>query len=56
MKNFVGKKVKMIVQLGETTLPISGTIKGIDERWVEIEVNKKRRIVNKDIVAYIEEE
>jgi RNase P/RNase MRP subunit p29 len=56
MKNFVGKKVKMIIQLGDTAIPISGIIKGMNKRWVEIEVNKKRRIVNTDIIAYIEEE
>jgi RNase P/RNase MRP subunit p29 len=51
----VGKKVRVIIQLGETTVPIEGIIRSIDEKWVEIEVNKKRRIINKDIIAYIEE-
>jgi hypothetical protein len=56
MEEFIGKKVRMIILLGETTLPINGIIKGINGRWIEIEVSKKRRIVNADIVAYIEEE
>jgi RNase P/RNase MRP subunit p29 len=55
MDALIGKKVRAIIQLGETTIPVEGIIRNMDERWVEIEVNKKKRIVNKDIIAYIEE-
>lgn len=55
MKRLIGKKVRIILSMGSTTIPIEGIIKKISKEWVELKIDKKKRIINKDIIVYIEE-
>jgi RNase P/RNase MRP subunit p29 len=55
MKRFIGKRVRVILVMGSTTIPLEGVIKKVNKEWVEIKIDKKKRLINKDIIAYIEE-
>lgn len=54
MKELIGKKVRIIITLGDTTLPLEGTLKEVDP-WVVLETKKKTKWINKDTIIYIEE-
>ena len=54
MKELVGKRVRMIVWIGNATISIEGILKSIDD-WITLEMNGKKRVVNKDSIVYVEE-
>ncbi|MEM5772788.1 MAG: hypothetical protein QXR09_03190 [Candidatus Aenigmatarchaeota archaeon] len=54
MKDLVGKKVRLIVMLGDTSVPFEGILKEADQ-WIVLEDKGKRKIINKDAVIYAEE-
>lgn len=53
MKNLIGKKVRLIVGTGDTTIPFNGILKEVNH-WIVLETEGKTRIFNKDSVVYIE--
>jgi RNase P/RNase MRP subunit p29 len=54
MKELVGKKVRLIIAMGDTTIPLEGIIKEAD-KWIVLEAKGKIKVINKDAVVYIEE-
>lgn len=54
MKELIGKKVRLIVMMGDTSLPFEGILKEADQ-WIVLEVKGKKKIINRDVVIYAEE-
>jgi RNase P/RNase MRP subunit p29 len=54
MKELIGKKVRLIIAMGDTTIPLEGIIKEVD-KWIVLEAKGKIKVINKDAVVYIEE-
>jgi RNase P/RNase MRP subunit p29 len=54
MKELIGKNVRIIISMGDTTMPLDGKIKDVND-WITLEVRGKIRIVNKSAVVYVEE-
>jgi len=55
MKELIGKKVRLIIAMGDTTIPLEGTIKEVNDKWIVLEARGKIKVINKDAVVYIEE-
>jgi RNase P/RNase MRP subunit p29 len=54
MKELIGKKVRLIVMLGDTSLPFEGILKEADQ-WIVLEMKGKKKVINRDAVVYAEE-
>ncbi|MEM5801947.1 MAG: hypothetical protein QXQ18_00980 [Candidatus Aenigmatarchaeota archaeon] len=54
MKELIGKKVKLIVMLGDTSISLEGTLKDANQ-WIVLESRGKKRIINRDAIVYAEE-
>ncbi|MEM5829662.1 MAG: hypothetical protein QW040_03105 [Candidatus Aenigmatarchaeota archaeon] len=54
MKELIGKRVRLMVIMGDTTLPFEGILKEVDT-WVVLEERGKKKVINKDAVIYVEE-
>jgi len=54
MKQLVGKKVKMVIMVGDTSISLEGILKEVNQ-WVVLESGGKEKIINKDAVIYAEE-
>jgi RNase P/RNase MRP subunit p29 len=54
MKDLIGKKVRLIVMLGDISVPFEGILKEVNQ-WIVLETKGKKKIINKDAVVYAEE-
>ncbi|MGC8812765.1 MAG: hypothetical protein ACP5O8_04260 [Candidatus Aenigmatarchaeota archaeon] len=54
MKELIGKKVRIIIAMGDTTIPLEGTLKEVD-KWIVLETKGKAKFIHKDAVVYVEE-
>jgi|YelNatPaOPRAMG01_1025707.scaffolds.fasta_scaffold01016_38 RNase P/RNase MRP subunit p29 len=54
MKELIGKKVRLIVMLGDTSVPFEGILKEADQ-WIVLETKGKKKVINRDAVVYAEE-
>ncbi|MEM5853527.1 MAG: hypothetical protein QXS37_00535 [Candidatus Aenigmatarchaeota archaeon] len=54
MKDLIGKKVKLIAMMGDTSVSFEGILSEVDQ-WIVIESKGKKRIINRDAVVYVEE-
>jgi len=54
MKELIGKKVRIIIAMGDTTIPLEGTLKEVD-KWIALETRGKIKYIHKDAVIYLEE-
>jgi|GEM_PF-1566713 len=55
MKELIGKKVRLIIAMGDITIPLEGNVKEVDDKWIVLEARGKIKVVNKDAVIYAEE-
>jgi small nuclear ribonucleoprotein (snRNP)-like protein len=54
IKDLVGRKVKVIIVLGDVSAPYEGTLKSVDD-WIVLETNKGVKFINTDAITLIEE-
>lgn len=54
MKELIGKKVRLIVMVGDTSVPFEGILKEVNQ-WIVLEIKGKKKIINRDAVIYAEE-
>lgn len=54
MKELIGKKVRIIIAMGDTTIPLEGILKEVD-KWIALETRGKIKYIHKDAVIYLEE-
>ncbi len=54
MKELIGKKVRIIIAMGDTTIPLEGILKEMD-KWIVLETRGKTKLIHKDAVVYMEE-
>ncbi|MEM5766453.1 MAG: hypothetical protein QW423_02370 [Candidatus Aenigmatarchaeota archaeon] len=54
MKELIGKKVRLIVMMGDISLPFEGILREADA-WIVLEDRGKKKIINRDSVIYVEE-
>lgn len=54
MKELIGKKVRVIIAMGDTTIPLEGILKEVD-KWIALETGRKIKYIHKDAVIYLEE-
>jgi RNase P/RNase MRP subunit p29 len=55
MKELIGKRVRVIIAMGDTTIPLEGNVKEVDDKWIILESKGKIKVINKDAVVYAEE-
>jgi hypothetical protein len=54
IEEFVGKKVRIIITLGDVTVPYEGILKYVN-KWVILETKKGKMVINADSIVLIEE-
>jgi len=54
MEELLGKKVRIIVAMGDTLIPLEGTLKQVG-KWIVLETKEKTKLINRDVVVYVEE-
>ncbi|MDI6799022.1 MAG: hypothetical protein QMD12_03480 [Candidatus Aenigmarchaeota archaeon] len=54
IEDLTGKKVRIIVSLGDVTAPYEGILRSAN-KWITIETKKGKKLFNSDAVILIEE-